>query len=96
LNPEELIIRAERAKQLLADPLIADSLKRLETDIFEAWAKTGIRDKEGQHELLLMVQTARKFRALFEQLVMTGEVEAHRLKTPKLRQVLGRFGVYNP
>lgn len=95
MTPEELIIRAERAKQLLADPLIADSLKRLETDIFEAWAKTGIRDKEGQHELLLMVQTARKFRNIFEQIVMTGELEAQRLKTPKLTQILDRFGIYN-
>lgn len=96
MTPDELIIRAEKAKALLADPLIKDSLAQLETDIFEAWAKTGIRDKEGQHELLLMVQTARKFRALFEQIVMTGEIEANRLKTPKLRQVLDRFGIYNP
>lgn len=95
MTPDELIHRGERAKQLLADPLIADSLKRLETDIFEAWAKTGIRDKEGQHELLLMVQTARKFRNIFEQIVMTGELEAQRLKTPKLTQILDRFGIYN-
>jgi hypothetical protein len=94
LTPEELIHRAERAKQLLAEPLIADSLKRLETDIFEAWAKTGIRDKEGQHELLLMMQTARKFRALFEQIVITGEIESGRLKTPQLKRTLERFGIY--
>ena len=96
MTPDELIQRGERAKQLLAEPLITDAFKQLETDIFEAWAKTGIRDKEGQHELLLMVQTARKFKALFESLVMTGEIEQHRLKTPKLRRTLERFGVYNP
>jgi hypothetical protein len=95
LTPEELIHRAERAKQLLAEPLIADSLKRLETDIFEAWARTGIRDKEGQHELLLMLQTTRKFRALLEQIVMTGEMEAHQIKTPRLKRELERFGIYN-
>jgi hypothetical protein len=96
LTPDELIIRGERAKQLLAEPLIADSLKRLETDIFEAWSRTGIRDKEGQHELLLMIQTARKFRAILEQVMVTGEVEAKNLQTPKLRRTLERFGVYNP
>lgn len=89
-----MIHRGERAKQLLAEPLIQESLKRLETDIFEAWAKTGIRDKEGQHELLLMVQTARKFKALLEQIVITGEIEAQQIKTPKLRRTLERFGVY--
>ena len=94
MTPDELIHRAERAKQLLAEPLIKDAFERLEKDVFDAWSKTGIRDKEGQHELLLMIQTARKFRALFEQIVMTGQIEADRLKTPKLRRTLERFGVY--
>lgn len=95
MTVDELIQRGERARQLLADPLIAEALTRLEADIFEAWAKTGIRDKEGQHELLLMIQTARKFRAILTDVMVTGEIEAHRLKTPKLRRTLERFGVYN-
>jgi hypothetical protein len=94
VTPDELILRAERAKQLLAEPLIKESLDRLEKDISEAWARTGIRDKEGQHELLLMMQTARKFRALFEQIVITGEIESGRLKTPPLKRTLERFGIY--
>lgn len=94
MTPDELIVRAEQAKRLLADPMVQEAFKRLETDVFEAWARTGIRDKEGQHELLLMVQTARKFRGIFEQIVMTGEIEADRLKTPKLKRTLERFGVY--
>lgn len=94
MTPDELIIRAERAKQLLAEPLIVEAFKRLESDVFEAWAKTGIRDKEGQHELLLMIQTARKFRAIFEQIVITGEIEAKNLTTPQLKRQLERFGIY--
>jgi hypothetical protein len=94
VTPEQLIQRAERAKQLLAEPLIKDSLDRLEKDIFEAWARAGIRDKEGQHELHLMVQTARKFRALLEQVMVTGQIEANQLKTPPLTRILERFGVY--
>jgi hypothetical protein len=94
LTPDQAIQRGERAKQLLEEPLIAESLKRLETDIFEAWARAGIRDKEGQHELHLMVQTARKFRALLEQVMVTGQLEANQLKTPPLKRTLERFGVY--
>ena len=96
MTPDQLIQRGERARQLLDEPLIAESLKRLETDIFEAWARAGIRDKEGQHELHLMVQTARKFRALLEQVMVTGQIEAQSIKTPKLKRALERFGVYNP
>ena len=86
--------RGERARQLLEEPLIKDSLAKLEQDVFEAWSRSAIRDKEGQHELLLMVQTVRKFRGLLEAVVMTGDIEKSNLKTPKLRQVLERFGVY--
>jgi hypothetical protein len=94
LTPDELIIRGESAKRLLNDPLFVESLEKLESDIFEAWARTGIRDKEGQHELLLMVQTARKFKALLATVLMTGEVEAKQLQKPTLNKVLERFGVY--
>jgi hypothetical protein len=43
----------------------------------------------------LMLQTTRKFRALLEQIVMTGEMEAHQIKTPRLKRELERFGIYN-
>ena len=76
------------------EPLIKESLEKLEQDVFEAWARSGIRDKDGQHELLLMIQTARKFKALLEAVVMTGEIEKQNLQTPKLRRTLERFGVY--
>lgn len=93
MTPEQLIARAEAAKRILEDPLVQEAFKTLETDVCEAWMKSGIRDAQGQHELLLMAQTARKFKAIFETLVQTGEVERHRLSKPKLHRVLDRFGV---
>ena len=86
------MVRAERAQQLLNDPLFQEASERLERDIFEAWARTGIRDKEGQHELLLMLQTARKFKAIFQGFIATGEMQ--KLQTPMLKRTLERFGVY--
>lgn len=92
-SPDLAVVRANKAKQLLEEPLIKESFERLEQDIFEAWSQTGIRDKEGQHELLLMIQTARKFKALFTQIVQTGELAQKDLQKPKLTRVLGRFGI---
>lgn len=94
MTPEEHVIRGERARQILDDPLFKEAGDQLEKDIFEAWAKTGIRDKEGQHELLLMLQTARKFKAIFVAIVAAGQYEKDQLKTPKLKRTLERFGVY--
>jgi hypothetical protein len=96
MTPEQLILRAETAKRFLNDPLMVESLERLERDIMEAWARTGIRDREGQHELLLMIQTARKFKAIFTEIVMTGELQKQQIQAPKLTRVLERFGIYNP
>lgn len=79
---------------MLQDPLFVEACERLEKDIVEAWARTGIRDKEGQHELHLMLQTARKFKAIFADIVATGELQKDALNRPKLKRVLERFGVY--
>jgi hypothetical protein len=95
MTSDELILRAEQAQRILNDPLISEAFETLEKDVAEAWASSAVRDKEGQNELLLMMKTARKFRAIFTALVMTGEVEKSKLKTPQLTRVLERFGVYN-
>ena len=94
MTPDELILRAEKAQRLLNDPLIREALQTLEKDVAEAWATSAIRDKEGQNELLLMMKTARKFKAIFETYVQTGEVEKSKLQTPRLTRTLERFGVY--
>lgn len=90
------VVRAETAQRLLQEPLFVEAMEKLEKDVSEAWARSSIRDREGQHELLLMMQTARKFKAIFAEIIATGEYEKQRLKTPKLKRTLERFGVYNP
>lgn len=95
MTPDELIVRAEAARRILNDELFKESLEKLEKDIFDAWSRIPIRDKEGQHELLLMIQTARKFKALLETVLMTGEVEKKNLRKPQLTRTLERFGVYS-
>lgn len=86
------IKRGDLANRILQDAIFVECMEKLEKDVFEAWARSGVRDKEGQHELFLMIQTARKFKALFESLVATGEIEKNALKAPRLK-LLGRFGV---
>lgn len=95
MSPEELAARGERARQFLNDSLFQEAMQTLERDVFEAWSTCAIRDKEGQHELLLMIQTARKFKAIFENIVATGELAKADIKAPRLKRVLERFGVYS-
>ncbi len=95
MSPDELIRRGESARRLLNDPLFMEAMERIEKDVFEAWSRSAIRDKEGQHELLLMIQTARKFKAIFEDVLLTGELETKALQKPRLVRELQRFGVFN-
>lgn len=93
MTPEKEISRGVRAQQILEDELFKEAYRILEQDIFDAWSQSKIRDKDGQHELLLMIQTARKFKAIFEHIVATGEM-AKQDKPSQLTRVLERFGVY--
>ena len=93
MTPEQAIIRGEGARRILDDQIFRESMDKLEADICEAWAQMPIRDKEGQHELLLMMQTARKFKALLQTILQTGEYEKSQLQKPQLKRVLGRFGI---
>lgn len=94
MTPEQAIIRGEAARRIMDDEVFKSSMQKLEADICEAWAQMPIRDKEGQHELLLMMQTARKFKALLQTILQTGEYEKSQIQKPKLKRTLERFGVY--
>lgn len=95
MSPEQAVVRGEHARHILEDELFKEAMQTLEKDIFEAWRQTPIRDVEGQQKLLLMIQTARKFRAIFETLIQSGEIAKNDLKPSRLTRTLERFGVYD-
>ncbi len=91
MTPELAIVRAERARLLIEDQFFQDAMKTLEAEIVEAWSRCPIRDIEGQQKLLLMLQTAKKFQAIFEHAIASGEVAKNDLNPPSLRNTLERF-----
>lgn len=94
MTPERIIERGEYAKQLLDNEILQDSFRIIERDISAAWANTPIRDKEGQHELLLMRKMLDKFKGVLLEVINDGEIEKNKLQTPKLKRTLERFGVF--
>lgn len=74
MTDAEKMARAERAKVLLSDPLIVEALKTLEDEVFQAFADSPVRDKEGREELSRLIKTARKFKGLLERAVADGQV----------------------
>lgn len=72
--------RADRAAKLLGDPVLSDAFQAVEAAIHKQWAATPLRDKEGAHELRLMLKLLTDVRANLERAVADGKVEALRIE----------------
>jgi hypothetical protein len=80
MTPEIELQRAERARQLLEDPMIQEALDVMERDLFEAWLASPARDSEGREWLWRHSVNTRKFRDM-----LRGTMESGTLALEKLR-----------
>ena len=78
MNNDEAIRRAERAKQLLADPMIKESLDLIESEIIDQWGACPVRDVEGRELLWRLYMSAQKFRGILVGTVQNGKVAEFR------------------
>lgn len=78
--------RAHRAKAILDNPTYQESFDLVRQAILEQWESTPIRDRDGAHELKLMLKLLSDVRANLERAIADGKVAAHELarRTPKL------------
>jgi hypothetical protein len=65
-------IRAERARQLLDDPLIQEALAALEADAIDALADTDAGKFSETQALVCRLQAVRDFRQRFASILTTG------------------------
>ena len=87
LTPEELILRADKAKRILEDELVQDALKEIRETIIENWQKVPLRDSELQTKFHMLYGVVNQFEAKLRQHIESGEVGKYDLKTK-------RFGVF--
>lgn len=80
MTEEERMERASKAAVLLANPMLTDGFDLVRKSIVEKWEQSPIRDKEGQHELKLMLKLLSDVRAALEQAVNDGKVIAFEKK----------------
>lgn len=70
----EELERGQQAKQLLEHPMLVNALAQLEKDTVRRLKEAPVRDREGQHELVLMLKVADKFKSDLKNHVKTGEL----------------------
>lgn len=86
MTTETEVYEGQQAQYILDHPLTVRAFTQLESEIVEQWAECPLRDRDGQHELLLMLKVARKFKAIFHGYIDTGKLAEERAKIPDLRR----------
>ena len=79
------ILRGERARQLLEEPLIVEAFDLIEREYTQAWQDSPARDAEARELLYLSLKNIRKVKAH-----LTHVMEAGTLAKATLAQRVGR------
>lgn len=76
MNPEEVIRRSEKARQIIYDPLVRETLDLMEREIAEMWVMTPARDNDGREWLWRQASATRKFRDILRGTMESGKLAA--------------------
>ena len=88
LTPEQEVWRAERAKQLLNEPLIKEALDAIESLLIEQWSATPIKDQEMREKIWMMFNIKRNFVQRMTEHIETGKIASLQMRQPR------KFGVF--
>ena len=88
---EQQLERGARAKQLLEDPLFNEAFTLVAQAIHEKWESAPLMDRDGAHELKLMLKLLADVRANIELALSDGQMAADKLKHLKRDQTPSEF-----
>lgn len=76
MNNAELIDRGAKATRLLEDPLLQESFANVRKAIHERWERAPISDREGQHELRIMLHLVDSVEGFLREAITNGKIAA--------------------
>ena len=85
-NPQEAIKKANRVKQLLADPIINETFDHLEKTYFESWRDTNPEEYEPRETLWQLLFAIGEVRRHLSVIMQRGEFHKSHLEKVKKRQ----------
>lgn len=91
MTPQEEVLRGERAKQLLADPLLNEAFAHCKAAVLEAWETTPARDVEAREWLWKLYHATLKAENMFRGYVDTGKLADFNLQQSLKDKVLNAF-----
>lgn len=87
MSPEERQERAERARQLLNDPLVREALDGLRAGVVKNWQLVALKDTELKEKFHMLYGVIDRFEASLRSHIEDGEVADFELQRKK------RFGI---
>lgn len=80
MSLQDDVDRGIKSQQLLTNPTFIEGFQVVEKAIHEQWTACPLRDREGAHELKLMLKLLNDLKAVFELAVDDGKMAAMELK----------------
>jgi hypothetical protein len=71
---DEEIRRARDADRILNDPLFKSAFSDIESALVDSLRRIPIGDRDGQHEVVLMIQLLNRIKSNFTELIQTGKM----------------------
>ena len=90
MTDEELLIRANRAREVLENPLLEEALAHYEQEIVSLWKASPLRDVEGRERLRLMLAAQEHFRTYLTNTMAAGKLA--RVKPTTAQRVMSLVG----
>lgn len=82
--------RGAKAEALLNNEMFKEALEHVESQILEKWKTSPVVDKDGQHELRLMLKCHQEFKKFLEDAINTGKLASfqaeHESRMYKMRK----------
>ena len=91
MSIEREIAEGENAHKLINDAAFDKAFNDLRLAIMEKWEQAPIRDKEGAHELKLMIKLLGDVRANLEQTITAGNVARIELNRSRIGDKVKRW-----
>lgn len=82
----EEIVRANRAREVLENPIFQESLQTLRNDIEQQWRTSPARDAEGREHLWVMQKLLTRIVGHLEQTMLTGRMAAETLRSKEANE----------
>jgi predicted Ser/Thr protein kinase len=80
MNEQQEITRANRAREVLENPLMIEAMQVLRDEISGQWTNTAVRDTDGREQLWLMQRLLARLETHLRSVMTTGSMAKEQLR----------------